>query len=164
MSQPQLRLQTFADPSAETKPVEPPNPTELDAEETLCRAERRRPMWRRRLVDAERGLTEGFRGDSTFFVYFFGGTVVLAAGWVLGITLVQWCFLVFSLTTVIGAELFHRALMQTLESLPEAARPTSPTVRKLRRISAAGVTMITLGTLLAIGLIIGHKLWQTFTG
>ena len=130
----------------------------------MSRAERRRPMWRRRLVDAERGLTEGFRGDSTFFVYFFGGTVMLAAGWVLRISLVQWCFLVLSLTTVIGAELFHRALMQTLESLPESARPAPATVRKLRRISAAGVTMITLGTLLAIGLIIGHKLWETFTG
>ena len=164
MSQPQLRLQTFSDSPSETKPAETPKPTNSDPEISMCRAERRRPLWRRRLVDAERGLTEGFRGDSTFFVYFFGGTVMLAAGWVLRISLVQRCFMVLSLSTVIGAELFHRALMQTLESLPDSSRPPAPTVRKLRRISAAGVTMITLGTLLAIGLIIGHRLWETFTG
>ena len=30
-----------------------------------------RPAWRQRLVDAERGVMQGIRGDSAFFVYFF---------------------------------------------------------------------------------------------
>ena len=38
----------------------------------------RRPAWRQRLVQAERGLVKGVRSDSAFFVHFFGGSIALA--------------------------------------------------------------------------------------
>ena len=48
--------------------VRPPETSTSDSTTTLRST---RPTWRRWLIDVERGLMHGVRGDSIFFVYFF---------------------------------------------------------------------------------------------
>ena len=71
---------------------------------------RRRPAWRERLVQAERGLVRGIRSDSAFFVHFFGIVIVIAAALVLRIGWMQWVAIAGCLTLVLTAEMFNQAL------------------------------------------------------
>src|SRR5579864_8609626 len=69
-----------------------------------------RPAWRRRLIDIERGITLGVRGDSVFFVYFFLSSLTIAASLVLGISLLEWTVVILALTVVLCAEMFNQSV------------------------------------------------------
>lgn len=118
-------------------------------------AHRRRSSWRRRLVDAERGLTLGFRSDSALFVYFFAGCVVLAAGLVLGLELWEWVATGLSLTLVLTSELFHHCLRLLLQTVDPGAGPEQ---LKAQRLASAAVFVSLLGATLVIGLVLGSRL------
>ena len=124
-----------------------------------ARSQARRSAWRRRLVDAERGLAQGMRGDSIFFVHFFAGSAVLAAGFVLGVGPWQWAVILLAWTGVISAELFCQALRTMADALA-AAHPDE--ALRVRRVAVAAVTVTILGALATSGLIFGHRLWQVF--
>ena len=117
----------------------------------------RRSPWRRRLVDAERGITLGFRSDSAFFVYFFAGCVVVATASVLGLQLWQWIATILALSFVWAAELFHHALRLCLQLLsPE----TSKAQQKAQRLASAAVFVAVLAGALVMGLILGKRVWE----
>ncbi|MFM8582773.1 MAG: diacylglycerol kinase, partial [Planctomycetaceae bacterium] len=80
----------------------------------------RRPAWRQRLIQAERGLAWGLRADSVFFVHFFGIALVISAGLAFGLALWQWVAIVLALTVVLSAEMFQQAL-KLLAGLSSAA-------------------------------------------
>jgi diacylglycerol kinase len=176
MSRPHVRLTAF--PPSETdapappavQPAVPPvagtTPRQgSDAHvAVISQAECRRPIWRRRLVDAERGLTEGFRGESAFFVHFFGTSVALAALIVLGATLLQWCITVLAIGVVLAGELFHRALVLGFEEMAAAGRLPVPAVRRVRRISTAAVLLTWAAAFTAILLIVAERIWMMFEG
>ena len=142
-------------PPLKLKPHVPPNDPE-----SLSSANRRRSAWRRRLVEAERGLTEGFRADSTLIVHFFLATMVMAAALVLGISLLEWGMLILSLTMVFSAELFHLVVRSVIRALghhfPEPAQ-------KIRQIATAGVFITITGAVLTVVLIFSSRLWGLFT-
>ena len=69
-----------------------------------------RPAWRRWLIDVERGLMSGVRGDSIFFVYFFLTSATIAASLVLGISLLEWTVVILALTVVLSAEMFNQSV------------------------------------------------------
>ena len=115
----------------------------------------RRSPWRRRLVDAERGITLGFRGDSAFFVYFFAGCVVLAAALVLGLQLWEWTATILALTLVLASELFHHSLRLFFQL---AGTEAAPEQVKAQRLASAAVFVTLLGAALVIGLILGQRL------
>ncbi|MGH7200889.1 MAG: diacylglycerol kinase [Planctomycetaceae bacterium] len=117
----------------------------------------RRSAWRQRLVDAERGLTQGFRADSTLFVHFFAGSVLLASALVLGLTAVEWTVLILSMTVVLSAEMFHhviRIITQTIAPDEENAAH----VRRALTTGTAAVVVAILGAALVIGLLFGRRL------
>lgn len=122
--------------------------------------EKRRSVWRQKLVEAERGFTLGFRGDSSFFVLFFTGSLFVTSGLVLGISLLEWSILVMSLTVVLTAEMFHSVLKAILHSIehhfPQPAR-------QALNIGAAAVLLSRIGSTVAIGLIFGQRLWNIFS-
>lgn len=120
-----------------------------------------RSPWRRRLVDAERGITLGFRGDSAFFVYFFAGCVVLAAALVMGLHLWEWVATILALTLVFAAELFHHSLRLFFQ-MTEAETSRAPL--KAQRLASAAVFVTLSGAALAIGLVFGRRLWEVFAG
>ena len=121
------------------------------------RTTRRRSPWRRRLIDAERGITLGFRSDSAFFVYFFAGCVVVAAAAVLGLELWQWIAVVLSLNAVLTAELFHQALRLFFQSEETEA---SASQLKAQRLASAAVFATLLGACVIIGLVLGRQVWD----
>lgn len=125
------------------------------------RPRKRRPAWRQRLVEAERGMTHGFRADSSFFVYFFAASVVVTAGFVLGITLMEWTVVLIAITLVLSFEMLNQALRAALNSVglrfPEWAQ-------KAQRIGTAAVFVTAAGGLLCVGLVFGRRFWELFAG
>jgi diacylglycerol kinase len=139
--------------STRLRPFQPPE--ELDG------GERRRPPWRQRLVEVERGITQGVRGDSTFFVHFFLGSVVIATGFVLGIAALQWAVIVMALTMVLSAEMFNQVLKAIVHSVGhQLAQP----LVKAMRIATAAVFVTMLGTLVAILIVFAERLATIFSG
>lgn len=124
-------------------------------------AGKKRPAWRQRLVDTERGFTAGFRSDSTFFVHFFIGTVILVTASVLGLQTLQWSMLILSLTVVLSAEMFHQVLKTILERFGHHFQSE---VNRALRIACAAVFVTILGAVLTIGLLFGQRLSQLFSG
>ncbi|HEX6985151.1 MAG TPA: diacylglycerol kinase family protein [Planctomycetaceae bacterium] len=125
------------------------------------RPPRRRAAWRQWLVEAERGITAGFRSDSVFFVHLFGGSLAVAASLMLGLTATQWAVVILALAVTIAAELFH----QVLKQLGDLVAPTDPKpAAALRRFGAAAVAVATLGSAAASGVILGSRIWTLFAG
>jgi diacylglycerol kinase len=110
------------------------------------------------LIDAERGITLGFRSDSAFFVYFFAGCVVVAAAAVLGLALWEWIITTLALSAILAAELFHQSLRLFFQS---ADAELAPAHSRAQRLASAAVFVILLGACVAIGLILGRRLWET---
>ena len=125
------------------------------------RLPRRRAAWRQWLVEAERGLTAGFRSDSVFFVHLFSGSLALAAAAMLGLSAVQWALLILAVTMTIAAELFHQVLKRLGDLLAEAGPETAAAVR---RLGVAAMTTVTLGTATAVAVLLGARVWALFAG
>ncbi|MBW3543417.1 MAG: diacylglycerol kinase [Planctomycetes bacterium] len=123
--------------------------------EELSSAHRRRAPWRRRLVEAERGITQGFRGDSTLFGHLFGGTLVLAMALVLGLSVLEWAVLVLALTVVLAAELFNKVL--TILCRREIL-VGDETLKHIASIGTAAVICTMSGSLVVVGLLFGRRL------
>ena len=98
--------------------------TELPGSLQTCDAEpapaRRR--WRHKFRDALRGLKLGVRGQSSFFVHFFFGVLVIAAAIVLRCPLEQWCLLLLSMGFVLAAELFNSAVEALFRGLDDETK------------------------------------------
>lgn len=122
-------------------------------------AGKRRPAWRQRLIDVERGMTLGFRGDSSFFVHFFITTVVILTAFVLGLSLMQWVALILALTMVLTAEMFQQVLKTILGSL---GHHLSHTARRAENIGTAAVFVTFLGAVVTIGLLFTQRLTELF--
>lgn len=114
-----------------------------------------RAAWRQQLVDAERGLVRGVRSDSSFFVHFFGGSIVLAMGFVLRVGTLDWIIITFCLTLVLMAELFNHALRTML--LSSGDDHESSAVRRALGMSTAAVMASVAGSLVILTIIFsGH--------
>ncbi len=116
----------------------------------------RRPPWRQRLVQAERGLVGGVRGDSIFFVHFFGGSIAVATAFVLGIGPVQWALVLLCLTLVFTAEMFNQALKALLHR--EDGAPPPFVVQRVTALGTAAVMAATAGSAIALALIFWQRL------
>jgi diacylglycerol kinase len=138
--------------------VRPPETSASDSSTTLRST---RPAWRRWLIDVERGLTHGVRGDSIFFVYFFLTSATIAASVVLGISLLQWTVVILALTVVLSAEMFNQSVRSLFAAL---GRPADDSVKAALRIGSAAVFVTILGSVVTIGLILGKAALQMFRG
>lgn len=111
----------------------------------------RRPRWREDLVQAERGVVRCLRGDSCYFVHFFGASLVLATAFVLGLSRLHWGVVLFCLLLVFAAEMFNHALRTIAEQLPD----TSP-MRRALGMGTAGV----LATIAASAILLACIFWD----
>ena len=133
----------------------PPLPHRIDPAPN-SRTSRKRPAWRQRLVQAERGFVGGIRTDSEFFVYFFGASFIIVAGLIFGLDWTKWIAVIFSLTLILSAELFHHALKTLVETLPQ--HPQSPRIIGL----GTAAVMVVVGSMAVIGIIFGQRLTHLF--
>jgi diacylglycerol kinase len=119
----------------------------------------RRPAWRQRLVQAERGLVRGVRSDSAFFVHFFGISIVIAAAVVLGIGWMQWIAIAGCLTLVLTAEMFNQALKALAQS---GGQHSSPDGQRALAIGTAAVLVACVGSLIVLTLVFWQRFEQMF--
>lgn len=117
---------------------------------------RRRPAWRQKLVEAERGLTQSFRADSTLYLHVFLDCLLLATCGVLGLTATHWAIVAAGLTAMLSAELFSQGLHAVASEL-------SPRVQKqATSVSAAAKLLVFLGSSLTIGIILWLRFRELF--
>jgi diacylglycerol kinase len=134
---------TASPPSLLPRPGEPP-----------ARPRSRRP-WRDKFRAAFRGIKQGVRGHSSFFVHFFFTALVLAAAIVLRCDLVQWCLLLGCVGLVLTAELFNSAVETLFRGLDEATRAR---VWPCLDIAAGAVLLASLTASVIGGLIFLYQL------
>jgi diacylglycerol kinase len=122
---------------------------------------RRRPAWRQRLVEAERGLVRGVRSDSVFFVHFFGICIVLAAAFVFHIGWMQWIAIAGCLTLVLTAEMFN----QGLKTIVHASNlELTPGGQRAMAIGTAAVLVACIGSTIVLTLVFWQRFGQLFDG
>jgi diacylglycerol kinase len=111
--------------------------------------------WVKKFRDAFRGMKEGVRGQSSFFVHFFMSTVVVIAGVVLRVELAEWCILVLCMTIVLTAEMFNSALEAMAKAITEEIHPY---LKNSLDIGSAAVLVASLGASLVGCLLFLHRL------
>lgn len=127
----------------------------LQEEETS----RRRAPWRQRLIDAERGITLGFRGDSTLFLHFFLATIILGAAFVLGIGAIEWAIVLLALTLVLSAEMFNQVLRSVRDAL---GHQFDDRLQKAIRIGTAAVFVTMIGALATLAVVFGRHVYLIY--
>lgn len=129
------------------------NRTTIRRDESHTRRQQKRPAWRQHLVQTERGVVRGVRGGSAFFVHFFGCSLVLAIGFVLGLSPFEWAAVALCATVVLAAEMFNQAIKALVAIDAENREKTKALV-----ISTAAVMVAVVGSLLTVTLIFAAKL------
>ncbi|MES2789008.1 MAG: diacylglycerol kinase [Planctomycetota bacterium] len=114
-----------------------------------------RAAWRQRLVQAERGIGNGARQDSIFFVHIFTSTLILLAGGVLGLMAWQWMLVIISLIMLFVAELFNQALKSMSQAFGEVVPPP---VQQALGMSTAASMLALCGTLVVAGFTLGQRI------
>jgi diacylglycerol kinase len=117
--------------------------------------------WPEKFRDAFRGLKEGVRGQSSFFVHFFAAAAVIMTAAVLRIEKpTEWCLLLLCITIVLAAEMFNSAL----ESLAKAVTDEpDPHVGRALNIGSAAVLIAAIGAA-TVGTIIFGNWLQKLSG
>lgn len=123
----------------------------IDPSPQITTVSNRRPEWRTRLVQAERGFVGGLRSDATLFGHFFGWLVVITAGLVLRLHWQQWIVIGLCLSFALTAELIHQAFRSLLQD-----REHTPAESRALGLATAAVIVATLGA----GAPIATILWQ----
>ena len=99
--------------------------------------------WTTKFGDAFRGLKQGVRGQSSFFVHFFTAAAVIAAGIVLGVGRTQWCVLLLCIAAVLAAEMFNSALEAIARAVTDEPNPE---VGNALDIGSAAVLIASIGS------------------
>lgn len=112
--------------------------------------------WLGKFRSAGRGVLRALSEQrSSFAVHMVVAMVVVVAGVVLGVSLVEWCVLILCVTAVMIAELFNTAL----EHLARAVtREFDEEVRDALDTSSGAVLLVALGAAIAGSLIFVHRL------
>ncbi len=115
-------------------------------------------------MQAERGLVRGIRGDSAFFVHFFGIVIVIAAALVLGIGWMQWVAIAGCLTLVLTAEMFNQALKALAQSGLDRSggQELAPGAQRALAIGTAAVLVACAGSTVVLTLVFWQRVDQLF--
>ena len=111
--------------------------------------------WAHKFRDAFRGVKEGVRGQSSFFVHFLVAAGVAAAGVALRVSLAEWCLLLLCIAGVLTTEMFNSAL----ESMAKAITGESdPHLGNSLDIGSAAVLLASMGAAIVGTIIFAHRL------
>jgi diacylglycerol kinase len=111
--------------------------------------------WIEKFADAFRGIKVGLRGQISFCVHLFFTAVVILAGMVLKMELLEWCLLALCITTVLAAEMFNTALESMARAISDEVRPE---LGNALDIGSAGVLLSALGAVVVGSTIFLHRL------
>lgn len=121
--------------------------------------ERTRSALKEKLIEVERGITQGFRLDSTFFVHFFVISILAAAGIVFGLGMTSWCLMTLSVSMVLAAQMFNQVLKIVWSSF---GHQFDERTRQAARVGSAGVFVTILGAVTVIGTVFVHRLLHLY--
>ncbi len=113
--------------------------------------------WPEKFRDALRGVKQGIRGQSSFFVHLFAATAVVVAAAVLRMRLVEWCLLLLCITIVLVAEMFNSALESLAKAITDQA---DPHVGRALNIGSAAVLIAAIGASVVGTIIFGNWLQE----
>jgi len=136
-----------------------PAPSIVNDVSPLSPAQLRRPAWRRRLIDLERGLARGFRASAAVTIHFFCALIGLVTGLLLDVAAWDWAVLVLSFVISLGAELMHHAVTLLCRSTMQGRDES----RHAQCVSAAAATLIMCGSIVASTILLGTRalaLWE----
>lgn len=119
---------------------------------------RLRPLWRQRLVDAERGLSHSFKADSALYLHLFFDSLLLATCFVLGLSTTHWVIVALALTIMLSGELFAQGLTALASESSERLR------RQVTSIAAAAKTLAFVGSTSAISIVLLLRFRELFGG
>lgn len=112
------------------------------------------------VLNAIRGLAFVAKTQRNMRIHLLAAALVVAAGWWLGVSGLEWGLLVLAMALVISAELGNTAL----ESLADALHPgEGPLVGWAKDAAAAGVLVSALGATLVGLLVLGPRLLALFS-
>ncbi len=118
-----------------------------------------RSPWRQRLVDAETGFRVGIRSESTLFVYFFMGCVIIGSATVIGLSSIEWAILMLALGTALATELINQLFRQF------AAQPSlnlSKELAEIARLGSAAVFVANFTTLAVLTILFWPRIASFF--
>ncbi len=119
----------------------------------------RQRSWRLKFACALRGVKQGIRGQSSFFVHFFVAAMVVVAATVLKCDRIEWLALTIAIAMVLTAELFNSAL----ESLARAVDlGINAHLRDALDIGSAAVLTVSIGAVVVGLIIFGPRLGAMF--
>ena len=123
------------------------------AGEPSSKADRRNTF--RKFAAGCRGLKHAARGDSSFFVHAYRGTLIAITAALLQIDQWGWCLLVICASFVLIAELMNSAVDTLARAIGD---PEEPRLNTAREIAAAGVLVAAFGTGTITVIVLGAKL------
>lgn len=96
------------------------------------------------------GFVSSFKTERNMKIHVLAMILVIALGWYLKLSLIEWCFITFAIVLVIGSELFNTAIETIVDMIsPEK----NPKAKLAKDISAAAVLAFAIGAAI-IGMII----------
>ena len=110
------------------------------------------PSWSRKFGVAFRGLRVAAFTEKSFVVHFLMTGLAVAAGFVLGISAVEWCILILCVSLAISAELLNTGLERLAKAI---TREYHPEIRDALDIASAAVLVIAIGAVLLALLVLG---------
>jgi diacylglycerol kinase (ATP) len=121
--------------------------------ELTSRADRRNTF--RKFAAGCRGIKHAARGDSSFFVHGYRGTLIAITAALLQIDQWGWCLLVISASFVLIAELTHSAIDTLARAIGD---PEEPRLNMAREMAAGGVLVAAFGMGTVTVIVLGTKL------
>lgn len=99
---------------------------------------------------ALKGIFILFKEETNARIHLFVATIVIISGWMLNISISEWCLVTLCITLVIMAEAFNTAI----ENLTDLVSPDiHPLAGKTKDLAAGAVLIISIGAAV-VGLII----------
>jgi diacylglycerol kinase len=111
--------------------------------------------WPARLRYAFRGLFTAWKKDWTLAEHLVCGTLVVVAGILLRVGLIEWCLLAACIGGVVGAELFNTALEQLAQAID---REHNREIGAALDMSAAAVLVVAIAAAVIGGIVFLNRL------
>ena len=105
--------------------------------------------------DALRGTRRGIRRESNFSIHLFAAALVIAAGAIFEIGLVEWCLLLLAIALVLVTELLNTSIELLVKTLNTRQ---DPQIGEALDIAAGAVLVASFGAALVGGIIFVHRL------
>lgn len=118
----------------------------------------RRPAWRQRLVEAERGFSHSLRADSALYLHLFVDSLLLATCFVLGLSATHWIVVTLAITVMLSAEMFSQGLLLIAAQLADRIG------RQVIAMAAAAKLLAIFGSTSAVGMVLWLRLRELFGG